>query len=537
MRHPADVIAAIDNRARGRLDVVELAHWPVNDVIYLAAGRVGVLPASTSRHDAFGAACVLVGTVKQVRFGIDSRCRRYAVRRVTLYSRILRLPCRVPSSARSVAVSVLSDQSIFAAMKQDSCFAVQESVHLDRPFSHTHRDWVKCLLADQAQLTKYRAVRSQVFNLLQVKDFAGIQGLLSDARLRQQCRGRAHRLLARLFNIEVESHQVQTKLHEFASTADAVVDYLRNKVLAPYAPHFEISNEIATTTDPVDLLLTMFDDRYHKKVRFEARRKLVLMNLAGAIDQRERETDIESRFSGFLRFLNDFVWSPQLRIGEHRPAYLLSEHDPEDYRCTGVEVIDMYAADGLELSAGQRLTFVKRRLFRFGSKDIPVYVSVRKKDPAAKVLKLLRKNEKNPAVAVDDELGLMAVLDGRAEVTRFVEHLTKAAVRSGVLMTLEDISDTLSGGEYASSATGSSGDTPMMKFFAKLGDARVEFIIHTNQSYLDYHYRRGVSHDEYEVRRVFDSGVAEFLFPNNIYQLDMGDVRDRQVARFRERGA
>ncbi|MGD8619213.1 MAG: hypothetical protein PVH54_08490 [Gammaproteobacteria bacterium] len=432
-------------------------------------------------------------------------------------------------------MSVLSDQSIFAAMKQDGPFAVEESVSLDRPFSRWHREWVRRLMADQVQTTKYRAVRSQIFNLLQVRDFVALQTLLSDEQQKRACRERAHRLIARLFNIEVEIHQVQTKLHEFAATADAVIDYLRNKVLTAYAPHFEISNEIATTMDPVDLLLTIFDDRYHKKVRFEAKRKLVLMNLAGAIDQRERETDIESRFSGFLGFLNDYVWSPQLRIGEHRSAYLLSEHDPTDYHCTGVQVIDMDKASGLALKPHQHLTFVKRRLFRPGTRDIPVYVSLRKKVPAAKVLKLLRKNEKNPAVAVDDELGLMAVLDGRADVNRFVEHLTKAAVRSGVLMTLEDISDTLDGGGYSAESVGSSSDTPMMKFFARLGDARVEFIIHTNQSYLDYHYRHGVSHDEYEVRRIFDSGVAEFLFPQNIYHLEMADLRDRQVARFRDR--
>ena len=434
-------------------------------------------------------------------------------------------------------MSVLSDQSIFAAMKQDGPFAVEDSVSLDTPFSRENRDWVKRLLADRALTTKYRAVRSQIFNLLQVQGFGDIPGLLADKEKRQRSRERAHELLARLFDIEVETHQIQTKLREFAVTADSVIDYLRNTVLSRYAPHFEISNEIGTTADPVDLLLMIFDDRYHKKIRFEAKRKLVLMNLAGAIDQRERETDIESRFSGFLRFLNDYVWSPQLRIGEHRSAYLFSEHDPVDYRCTAVQVIDMETADGLELSPGQRLTFVKRRQFRPGSKDIPVYVSVRKKDAAAKVLKLLRKNEKNPAVAVDDELGLMAVLDGRAEVTRFVEHLTKAAVRSGVLMTLEDISDTLVGGGYAAQSTGSSSNTPMLKFFARLGDARVEFIIHTNQSFLDYHYRHGVSHDEYEVRRIFDSGVAEFLFPKDIYQLDMLSIRDRQVKRSRGRDA
>ena len=189
-------------------------------------------------------------------------------------------------------MSVLSDQSIFAAMKQDGPFAVEDSVSLDKPFSRDNRDWVKRLLADRSLTTKYRAVRSKIFNLLQVQGFADIRGLLADREQRQRSRARAHELLARLFDIEVETHQIQTKLREFAVTADSVIDYLRNKVLSCYAPHFEISNEIGTTADPVDLLLMIFDDRYHKKIRFEAKRKLVLMNLAGAIDQRERETDI-----------------------------------------------------------------------------------------------------------------------------------------------------------------------------------------------------------------------------------------------------
>lgn len=420
-------------------------------------------------------------------------------------------------------------------MKQDGPFAVGDRIELGRPFSGEHRTWIKHLLSDQVLTTKYRAVRSQIFNLLHVKDFSGIQQLLDDDELRRDCVQRATLLLGRLFNLDTDTHEIRTRMHEFAGTADAVIEYLSNKVLAPYAAHIEISNEIRIITDPVELLLIIFDDRYHQKVRFEAKRKLVLMNLAGAIDQRERETAIEARFAGFLNFLNAYVWSPDLRIGEHQHAYLLSQHDPEDYRCLDVRVIDREAAQEITLEPLQRLTFVKRRIFRAGNRDIPVYVSMRKKGPAAKVLKLLRKNEKNPAVAVDDELGLMAVLDGRAEVTRFVEHLNKAAVRSGVLMTQEDISDTLTGGSYAATSTGSSSATPMLKFFARLGDTRVEFIIHTNQSYLDYNLRLGVSHDEYEMRRIFESGVAELLFPRDIYHLDMDAVRDQQVQRSRQR--
>ncbi len=62
---------------------------------------------------------------------------------------------------------------------------------------------------------------------------------------------------------------------------------------------------------------------------------------------------------------------------------------------------------------------------------------------------------------------------------------------------------------------------------------RVEFIIHTNQTYLNYRYQRGVAHDEYEVRRLFDSGVTEFLFPGDLYHLDMEQIRKNQLRNFR----
>ncbi len=432
-------------------------------------------------------------------------------------------------------MSVLSEQSIFATMRQNGPFAVEDSILLHSPFSQENRKWVHALRADEVQTSKYRAIRSQIFNLLQVRRFSDIETLLKDADARDSQRTRAHRLLGNLFNIKGESNEVLTKLREFATTADSVIDYLRNKVLATHAAEIEISNEISATNDPVDLLLLIFDDRYHKKVRFEAKRKLVLMNLAGAIDQQERNADIEARFARFIDFLNDHVWSLGMKRGEHRHAYLFSEHSAQDYACQKVQVIDPETASSLAPKPNQRLTLIKRRLFQSGSREIPIYVSVRKKNSAAKVIKLLRKNEKNPVVAVDDELGLMAVLDGRSEVNRFVEHLTDAAARAGVLMTLEDISDTLTGGSYSAQSTGSSSDTPMLKFFARLGDTRVEFIIHTNQSYLDYYFRHGVSHDEYEVRRIFDSGVAEFLFPRDIYQLDMEKIRQQQMERFRQR--
>jgi hypothetical protein len=75
----------------------------------------------------------------------------------------------------------------------------------------------------------------------------------------------------------------------------------------------------------------------------------------------------------------------------------------------------------------------------------------------------------------------------------------------------------------------------MFKFFARVGGMRVEFIVHTNRSYLNYIYQRDVSHDEYEIKRIFDTGVAEFLFPKDIYHLNMDNIRERQIKWCRKR--
>jgi hypothetical protein len=431
-------------------------------------------------------------------------------------------------------MSLIDDKSIFTAMKQNGPFAVTESVTLGQLFSTETRGWARQFGNDRLSATKYRVVRAQIFDFLGIEDFDEIPALLADPALRAQRSERACLLLGNLFGITGSVSEIQSRIREYAKTADAVIDLLRGKLFAPYASHVETCNEIETTHDPVELLLRIFDDRFHMKARFEAKRKLVLMNLAGSIDQRERETDIERKFYAFLEFLNRNVWSSKLKIGQLESVYLLSQHDADDYCCTDVQVIDAATRAKLgELAEGQKLTLLKRRMFNDGERDIPVYVSVRKKGSAAKVLKLLRKNEKNPAVAVDDELGLMAVLENIGDVKRFVRHMTRSAINSGTLMTLEDISDTLTGGTYSSNNVGSSSKTQMLKFFARMGGMRVELIIHTNQSYLNYRFQRDIAHDEYEVKRIFDSGVAEFLFPGEIYKLNLEQIREVLLTQFR----
>ncbi len=429
---------------------------------------------------------------------------------------------------------LLSEKSVFTSLNQAGPLAVRDSVNLDSRFSGQIRTWVKSLKQSELNVTRYRAQRRQVFEFLNIRSFQEIPRLLADRKARETCSRRACMLLGNMFGINGTEQEIRYRVNEYGRIADSVIKSLQNKLFAPYASHVAITNEVEITSDPVDLLLMIFDDRYHKKARFEAHRKLSLMSLAGSIDQRERETEIEEKFAQFLTFLNDHVWSSNQKIGEHDIVYLLSRHEGHDFSCTDVKVINRDEAPNITLEQGLKLTLLKRRRFKVGNRELPIYVSIRKKPPEAKVLKLLRKNEKNPAIAVDDELGLMAVLDSAADVKIFQNHLTQSAGKADSFMILEDISDTLTGMLHKASSTGSSSKTPMLKFFARLGGMRAEFIIHTNRSWVNYMYQRDVAHDEYEVKRIFDSGVAELLFPQQIYFLNHQAVRNNMIRIFRK---
>lgn len=432
-------------------------------------------------------------------------------------------------------MTVLSPNSVFTSLQQGGPLAVSEDAYKVGYFSKETRLWVKRLQKDPTNKTKYRALRSQVYEFLGVISFDQIQTLLFETELHNERCDRALKLLGNMFGINGNLNEIKSRIDEYARTADAVIRSITGKVLSPYASHIEMTNEIEVANNPVELLLIMFNDHFHKKARFEARRKLILMTLAGSIDQRERETNIETKFSEFLDFLNGYVWNTDLKIGQLDPVYLHSQHREDDYYCTNVNVLQPSQAKLIRKENGTKLTLVKRRSFTVASKNVPIYVSIRKKPPEAKVLKLLRKNEKNPAVAVDDELGLMAVLDSVADIKAFQQHLTHSASKANSLMVLEDISNTLvEHSKYKGRAAGSSDKTSMMKFFARLGGMRVEFIIHTNQTWLNYMYQKDVAHDEYEVKRMFDTGVIELLFPKDIFHLDHQNTRNEMVQFFRK---
>ncbi len=240
--------------------------------------------------------------------------------------------------------------SLFALLRQDGPFAIEDRPPDGEIFSSANRELSRKIKAADS-ITKYRVIRNLIFEFLDVTSWPDLQALLNDKARQKVIGRRAYKLLGNMFGIEGTEREIITRVDSYSRTADGVIRYLRNKVLANYASHIEITNEIDIASSPVELLLITYNPRYHKKARFEAKRKLMLMQLAASIDQRERETENEAKFANFLNFLNDYVWSSDNLIGELDHVYLLSEHDPENFVCREVTVISPVEAATIKASS------------------------------------------------------------------------------------------------------------------------------------------------------------------------------------------
>ena len=162
-------------------------------------------------------------------------------------------------------MSVLSTNSVFTSLQQSGPFTVSEhSLNIGR-FSQQTRQWLKNLQKNPNNVTKYRALRSQIFEFLGVDNFEQIQALISDKALREKRSERALCLLGNMFGINGNLNEIKSRVDEYSRTADAVIHSIIGKILSPYASHIEATNEIEVTNNPVELLLIMFNDGYHKK--------------------------------------------------------------------------------------------------------------------------------------------------------------------------------------------------------------------------------------------------------------------------------
>lgn len=385
--------------------------------------------------------------------------------------------------------------------------------------------------------TLYTILREQVSGLLGVTSAEQIQPLMDNPVLRGQASERMLDQLGLVYGMR-GSERIKQRFEDYGRYADSVIDFLQGYLSYQGSVNLEMVNEVRAYNDPTDLLLLASNGRWSAKARFEAKRKLLLMNLAASIERREREVGIEDQFRRFVDWLHERVWNPELLLGESRGAFLISTHDSQTWACpTLAQIIDEEVGVKLKLQPFQKKTHLPRRSFKTeAGQEMNAYVTIRDKKMEAKILKMLRKGVEDPTIAVDDDTGLLVVVDNNKNARELISNLINQGYKSNYPIIIEDVSYTLEGGEYNGNNVGSH-KIRMLKFFVRLAnEMRVECIIHTPETYAEQLYMRGVSHEEYELIRLFDGevDVPRLLFPEKYFpRFDMDKAREEKQRQIR----
>ncbi len=454
-----------------------------------------------------------------------------------------------------------NDELNFYSLRQTGIAAVEETVVFNSPPPHINKD------IDRTKLTKVRLEQQRLKQLLGISKMGEISALINDPEERARRTERAYKLLAGSYDIKGETEEettekVKATIAEIGILVDSTIDDATKDFPPPLVEQGQDS-VIRKIHNPVDLALAMFDNSLEPLDRFRAKRKLVLMGLGGSVDLREREVKTDEAYQKFNTFLEEYVLNPR-SDEDKKEKYLLSTHDPETFATNSVTLISKEEKDAMMLEPGQKLTRIQRRTFTVstpkGPKEIGMHIAVttggvqfdadaneqetsednpitRRKKKRRMILKLLRKGHENPALAVDDQIGVMTVFNNKHDLRLFREHLSISATQAGCLLGFEETEDTLNGGVHNAASEGSSKNLQWFKTFLKMDGMRPEFIGHTLETIPDYLYKRGLSHPEYSNQRFIESGVMELLFPpdKHLYNYNPAKVKAYAMSKVRQK--
>ena len=387
---------------------------------------------------------------------------------------------------------------------------------------------------DQDRL-EMRVLFSKLKTLMGVSNLSELQELKKNPQWRDETKQRIIDSLSNAHGVyetlEAKEAFVQRSIAE-ANTVLRLFDHPENGLFRHYRSRLSQINEIECISDPLDLMLMAFSPTVDPRSRFEARRKLVLMESAmRAVSATE---PLDKDMDRFLHFLNTHVWKGM--NGETRLVELISEHRITDYACEAVIPLEKNPDRKVRLSNYRRYNAFEMRPFATrGGKEALTLVEHRKKDIPSLIVKMLRKDTKDP-LKVDDYIGLKLVFLDKKHIYQFLETLVSAAQKAGSSIEYQELYDTIQNDdEFRVTNAGSSSALEIVKTHLQLFGMRVELQMHTVRTYLDSRYHDDAGFETYSVRRLFDSGVAGALYPQDIYGVDVNQfkdalLRDRQAS-------
>lgn len=404
--------------------------------------------------------------------------------------------------------------------------------------------------AHKAQL---RAVFAEIRDLLDVPRNIDIYAALHPS-VREKKLARVARKIALDYN--VPQNKAQTRMDEIAraiGVSGTYINDLRFGILEPadVARILDRSEKLKgekPTSDPVELLSIVFNDKGDPQDRHEAARTLEHAQLALAVQRKEREF-LETRrestrkeiYGKFMAYLDADFWVKDAAGNPKRqPITLLSGFSADDYSCLGTEIIPSENTKAIKAALGAhnpqeagvyyRLQTLNVRSFIYDGVEYTADIDEDRADKGVprQIEKMMEKRVSDPTTVIKDNMGSVIVVRNVAAAYAFMNALKEAGRRSPdvSIKILEDtIEDTLQGGEYSARGAGSSSKLRVLKYFILFNGDLLEIITNTDDTQKESKYHDEVGHKIFEIRRHFDppaeestaKSVNEMNFPASIY--------------------
>lgn len=416
----------------------------------------------------------------------------------------------------------------------------QDSFPFNMPFEGLHRlEWWRSL--SLSKRFEVRLIRTFVLDLLSLDNLEDVPNLFSDDETKANLNRSIIIRITNMLGIEGTIEEREKLVIEAFHDADSVIrmfDDPTSGLLSDLRSKISMINEITGIHNPVDLLMILFSSNYSTRAKFEALRKLILADLSLRLKRHEESSNGTTALDPFMRFLHTHIWKNSCK-GELKQVELVSTHDPEDYSCQSYKILEHEGQ--IVLDCNQRYHKLNMRICPSevtGGRPIHVMMDHRIKDPASYVLKMIRKNSKDPDT-IDDGQGLKLVLQNEREIFRLLEILQKTAALVGSAISFDQIKYSMGSEEFRPDNPGSTKKLSIAKVHLLFNGTLIELQIHTFQSYINHLLTDETAWDEYSIRRLFLNGhysdsVFELLYPQDIYNVDPIDYCNFKLRQMRE---
>ncbi len=362
-----------------------------------------------------------------------------------------------------------------------------------------------------------------------------IEDYEKNPELREKLELRLIELLANQHQIRGDIETKKEKIYKAIETANETLKEIEEKYFDSL-PTLHQSIDIQEIKTVSELLLTIFNQNKDRYQRFEALRTFVLSRLALGIDNRHNQEILETKNTTNQQFI-DFLNKSILADAEEETVVCTAYINPENNHVVETEISIVENTDtNNEIDSNDSTTKTRKKSIIFRAKkikldkqsEILIFLTDRKKTISSYILKMIRNRKTDIPISRSDYNGIRIVFlaqdkkTAQVQIKDFIKKITAESLEYGKwLEIIRDKNSLTDKNNHQVSQHGSSKDLKIKKITINWGGQIIEVQFVDFESFFNNKNSHIYGHSIYEIRRLFESGALELLYPKSIYGIDL----------------